>query len=331
MSGTSADGVDAALVRLPVSGPGAELLAFHCEPYEEQLRTVLLDPAGLGPAGLARLDAAVADVFIRAARSCMGETPCDLAGSHGQTLVHLPGEATLQVGDGCRLAEALQVNVVSDFRQAHLARGLGGAPLSPLFDALLFPPGRAVLNLGGTANLTLLEEGADPTGWDLGPANGLSDRVVRSNGLGEMDTEGSSAAKGTVDEALLAIWLDDPALAPTGAPHSMDTAEVCGRLQAAAPPDSQVTDLLATAAALTARLTARALAGADGIEELLLCGGGVHNRALTAAIEEAVSPLPVHTTAERGIDPDAREAIGMAVLARERLAGRSPMGKVSAP
>ncbi len=335
MSGTSADGVDAAAVELGDGRP--RLLAYVSRPYPDALRRLVLaaaSDAALGAHELARLHAALGDEYAATARAladALGALP-DCVAVHGQTIAHYPGEgATLQLGDASRVATALGVPVVSDFRSADVALGGQGAPLVPFADHLLFADGtpRAVLNLGGIANLTLLptERAADVTAFDTGPGNMVIDELARAGG-DELDRDGVAAARGRVLDGPLARALTQPYFTRR-APKSTGREEFGGAFTQAFLRDARAAggsldDAIATATALTAESIARALAAetSPGIRwrELLVAGGGARNPTLLAALA-ARTGLRLRATAELGVPAEAREAMAFAILGAYRLRG----------
>ena len=342
MSGTSLDGVDAAVVRLDGSGAGlsVEALGFVSRPYAPALRDALAACAEVATSDVrmvsqlhARLGGAFADVVREAlADAGLAAGALDLVGSHGQTVHHVPLAAdcagvptrsTLQIGSPAVLAAGLGAPVVADFRAGDLALGGQGAPLAPYLDRALFADDtetRALLNLGGIANVTVLAPGRPAVAWDTGPANMVIDAVVRARTDLPYDRGGRIAAAGTPDDALLAALLADPYYAEP-APKStgrerFGTAFV-GRLLAA---DLSTEDAAATATALTARTVADAVRP-TGAARVIASGGGVHNPALMRTLADALAPIPVETTAAYGLDPDAKEAVLFAVLAHEWVGG----------
>ncbi len=340
LSGTSADGIDVALVRFEGSGDelAHEVLAFETRPFEEGLgRRVrsILDGEFLGLAQVAELSRDLGIALGAAARSTADRhgLGLDLVGSHGQTVYHHDGRApggrsTLQLGDGDHVAEASGAWVVSDFRQRDLAAGGEGAPLLALVDPLLFPGERnlAVLNLGGIANLTFLgESGAQgPLSFDVGPAGSLLDGLARRR-LGQpYDRDGAKASGGRADLSLVEAALDHPFF-DLGPPKSTgrDTFGAAW-VEAFALRAEHLSseDLLATAVEIVARSVSQAcerfLPGSP--REVVVCGGGVHNRCLWAALERVLG-VPVRSSATHGLDPDAREAIAFAVLAAWNVLG----------
>ena len=340
MSGTSLDGVDAAVVRLDGTGAGlaVETLGFHSRPYEPALRDALaacVEAATSDVRMVSQLHARLGDVFADVAeqalaRAGLGRGDLDLVGSHGQTVQHVPEpedcagvptRSTLQIGSPAVLAARLGALVVADFRAGDLALGGQAAPLAPALDRALFAhptETRALLNLGGIANVTVLAPGEDPVAFDTGPANMVLDALVRRlTGL-PYDRGGRIAAAGTPDRALLARLLADPyyALPPpksTGREHF--GTDFVDRLLASG---LGTEDVVATAAALTAETVAGAVRQhGGGAARVIASGGGVHNDALMAMLADALAPVPVETTAAYGLDPDAKEAVLFAILAHE--------------
>jgi anhydro-N-acetylmuramic acid kinase len=358
LSGTSADGVSVALVRIRGAGPLArvEVVEFGTRPYPRALRASLLRAPGLEAPQLAHLSLEVADAFVRAVRSVAGRwRRIDLLGSHGQTVFHGGSRGTLQIGEADRIAEGLRVAVVSDFRQRDVAAGGEGAPLTPYADFVLFGRrrGRAVLNLGGIANLTILGSSLDDVrGFDTGPGNMVLDGLLQAatGGRKRYDAGGRLALRGRVLEPLLAWMLSHPYLRrrPPKSTGREEFGEPYVRALLARAPRARLEDLLATAAEFTAACVAlsirRFVPDSRRPGEVLLAGGGVRNAALEKALRRRLSPARVGSTAEAGLDPLAREAVAFAILANDALAGLPtnlpavtgarravPLGKFSLP
>ena len=337
ISGTSADGIDVALASFD-SAP--RLHAALTQPYPQELRLRILELAqGDGHIALdelGALDVEIAHRFADAASSLLrregvAATAVTALGSHGQTVRHRPLQQppyTLQLGEPNVIAELTGIATVADFRRRDMAAGGQGAPLAPAFHAAMLPHDgrtRVVLNLGGIANITILAPAAAVTGFDTGPASCLLDAWAQQHLGTPFDKDGAFAASGRVDADLLADLLDDPYFA---APPPKSTGRevfhrswLQQRLRGStlAPADVQ-----ATLVALTARSVAGAVREhAREASEMLVCGGGVHNPALMAAIAAELAPMPVVSTATLGIDPDFVEAMLFAWLARERVGGRA--------
>jgi len=335
ISGTSADGIDAALVSF--DGGSAKLALARTYAYPDTLRTRVLalakSRASIALDDYGRLDVEIGGCFAHAAIALLREVRIDPAavaaiGSHGQTICHRPTGAfpfTLQIGDPSVIAERTGIVTVADFRRADVAAGGQGAPLLPALHAATFSDPefpRAILNLGGIANLTMLTPGRDVVGFDTGPANCLLDAwAARHHGTAR-DEGGAWARSGRIDEDLLARWFADPYFA--AAPPKSTGREVFNLdwLDARLPPGIAPVDVQATLLALSARSIADAVqAHGSGTREVFACGGGVHNTALMDALRIELTEMRVDTTAALGLDPDFVEAVGFAWLARARLAG----------
>jgi len=338
MSGTSMDGIDAALVDFSSLRP--RILGTHKEPYPAALQKQLAaamqleDPLGQD---LSPLDEETGQCFARAANRLlelagMESSAIRAIGSHGQTLRHEPGAAqpySLQTGSPGVIANATRIDVVADFRRADIEAGGQGAPLVPAFHRAVFASpaeDRVVLNIGGIANITVLP--ADParpvTGFDTGPGNTLMDHWAQRHLDTAMDVDGQWAASGTPDQALLARLLQDPYF---NRPPPKSTGPEYFNLDWLSSQTGGATiapaDLQATLCELTAASIAKAIGRhAPGTKRLLVCGGGIHNRALMRRLQETLKALEPESTAAHGIDPDWVEAAAFAWLARQRLAGQ---------
>lgn len=338
ISGTSMDGIDAVLVDFEPDVP--RLLASRCTAYPEPLRTRLLALAAPDWRGnldeLASLDLAVGEHLAEAAISLL--TECNVLssqvyaiGSHGQTVRHRPQAErpfTVQIGDPNRIAERTGITTVADFRRRDMAAGGEGAPLVPAFHTAVLADEnekRAVLNLGGIANLTLIpsRDVRLVTGFDVGPANTLLDRWAERH-LGQPRDEGGSwAQRGHESPALLQALLSDPyfRLPPpksTGPEYfnlAWLTAKAGAIMDTLTPKDVQATLVALTAESVAAAVT-------ESVDTLLVCGGGVHNKSLMARLENALPDHKVVSTAALNLDPDWVEAMAFAWLARETLAAR---------
>lgn len=340
ISGTSADGIDAALVRFEGDDAHAPpMLAFgRTYPWDPALRARLVElgqhAAALSLDEVGELDVRIGRAFAQAANAALeaaGIARGTIAaiGSHGQTLRHRPqGEFayTLQLGDPSSIAERCGVRVVADFRRRDVAAGGHGAPLVPAFHSATLHAereDRAVLNLGGIANVTLLPATGAVRGFDTGPANGLMDAWCLRHIGTSFDAGGAFAARGRIDAALLARLLDEPwfALPP---PKSTGRDQFhLGWVESKLRGDEAADDVQATLLALSVRSIVAALrATQPDTQRVIACGGGVHNTALMAALGEALPGVIVESSAAHGLDPDYVEAMAFAWLARETLAGR---------
>lgn len=340
MSGTSLDGIDAALVRIRPNrrSYAVDLLNFMTCPFEERLLQRLqavLPPNAGSVAAVAELHHDLGLAFAQAARLAESDMPIDYIASHGQTIWHA-GErgVTLQIGDPFVIRETTQTTVCYDFRSADCAAGGHGAPLVPYVDALMLgseEEDRVAVNIGGIANLTILPKGAGPydvTAFDSGPGNMLIDVFVRSRTGGEMtfDRGGALASAGSVDTETLAAMLQDPYFA-LAAPKSTGRERFGAQfLQAHASRLSALSleDGAATLTALTAQTLAQAIASnASGDSRVLVSGGGAHNRALMAALQERLPQMRVERSDVMNVHTDAKEAIAFALLGYETLRGRA--------
>ena len=343
MSGTSLDGVDAALVESDDSeGPMRELAFAHL-PFDPALRTELLALNAPGPDELHRAALAgnsLSRVYARAVAQLMAEaglsaTQVDALGAHGQTVRHRPREFdrvgyTLQLLNGSLLAELTGVDVVCDLRSRDLAAGGIGAPLVPAFHAAVFArAGRdvAVLNLGGIANLTLLPAAGAVGGFDCGPGNVLMDLWTQRHRQQPYDENGQWAASGRVESRLLHALLAEPFMSmapPKSTGRDLFNAPWLDARLAAAGADLPVADIMATLAEFTARGAADALrATLPAVQTLLVCGGGAFNAHLLSRLGRLVpAGVEVRSTESEGAAPDRVEALAFAWLAREHLARR---------
>jgi len=334
ISGTSRDGVDAALVTFSDGAP--QVRTALCRPYPHTLAE-RLDAAlatGRRPATAVReeLDKALSTHFANTALDLLREAGVEAGrvaaiGSHGQTVWHQPDgprPESIQLGDPAGIARRTGIVTVGDFRRADVEAGGQGAPLAPLLHRALFRPetgARVVLNLGGIANVSVLDADGRVSGFDTGPANCLLDAWIRRCRGEAFDRDGRWAAGGRPDAAALDRLLADPWFARPG-PKSTGTEHfnltwVQGRLGALPEP----ADLQATLAELTAVSIADAI-GPLAPADVLVCGGGVHNADLLRRLGRRLPGIPLRSTATCGLDPDWVEAVLFAWLARERLAGR---------
>lgn len=333
LSGTSRDGVDAVLVNF--SHGSMEILHALCTPYPPAIKLTLdqLLETGAPPSeDLANLlDENLGRFFARVAQNLVRETGMEMRdiraiGSHGQNVWHQPGgenPVTIQLGKGELIAHNTGTTVVADFRSADVKAGGQGAPLAPLFHRNLFhskKEDRAVLNLGGIANLTILPTQGGVTGFDCGPGNCLMDGWTNRHLQSDYDDSGRWAAKGRVVPELLEHLLSDPYFEQaspksTGLEHfSMTWLENKLSNTTAAEVDIQ-----ATLAELSAISISRSLGKTGLPRRLLVCGGGVHNAFLLRRIVAALPDVIIESTARHGADPDWVEGLLFAWLARERL------------
>jgi anhydro-N-acetylmuramic acid kinase len=352
MSGTSADGVDVAMVRL--TGRRARMhfeLIAHCAfPYPAAVREAVLramNAQSIAVSELARLNFLLAEIYADCVRRTMQKAglSCELVGCHGQTIYHQGSAAkylghdiacTWQIGDGSVLAGRLGVPVVSDFRPADMAAGGLGAPLVPFLDLLVFRHarrGRIVQNIGGIGNLTAIPAAGraeQVRAFDTGPGNMVIDAVCEELFGKAFDAEGKLAAKGNVLGAVLVELMKNPFFRRKG-PRTAGREEFgreyvreflkrCGR--------ADKYDILATATALTARsigLAVRTLLKKDRYHDLFVSGGGTRNRTLMEMISGEVAEfgIDVLLTDAAGVPSQAKEAVAFAVLAYQTWHGEA--------
>lgn len=344
MSGTSADGVDVALVRLTGQGLRTrfELIRHRSFSYPAAVRETVLqamNAPAIAVSELARLNFRLAEIYADCVRRTvrLAQVECDLVGCHGQTLYHQGARSTFlgkkiactwQIGDGSVLAGRLGVPVVSDFRPADMAVGGLGAPLVPYLDMLVFrhaKRGRIVQNIGGIGNLTAIPAGAQATevrAFDTGPGNMVMDAICETLFGKPFDGRGSLAAKGTVLDAIVTEQMKLPFFHRSG-PRTAGREEFgreyvteflrhCG----SAPKH----DILATATALTTRSIGdaiRRLSKHNLYNDLFVSGGGTQNLTLMKMLREEVNALGIKVlpTDAVGVPSQAKEAIAFALLA----------------
>ena len=338
MSGTSMDGIDAALVAIEQGAP--RLLASHQHHWpdavREQLRAFSTDqPQSLDAFG--ELDAQAGEIFADAvlallAKSNTAATAVTAIGSHGQTLRHGPNHRfpfTLQIGDPNRIAQRTGIPTVADFRRRDIAAAGQGAPLVPAFHHACFASAvedRIIVNIGGIANLTcLLAHENTVTGFDTGPGNRLLDDWIRLQQGKQFDADGAWAASGSIYQPLLDALLADAyfSQAPpksTGSDYfHLDWLRntAASMLASISAVDVQATLLELTAVSISNALSHCAPQGAA----IFLCGGGAHNVQLQRRLRALLPDSRIATTAALGIDPDWVEAAAFAWLAYRTLAG----------
>jgi anhydro-N-acetylmuramic acid kinase len=339
MSGTSVDGIDAALVELTgtPTQPQVQLLAGKTYDYDPALRSQILavcDGAALSMADLADLDDAIATAFAQAAMAIgQGFDAVDLIGSHGQTVFHRPPTEQLgytqQLGRGALIAHLTGIETVSNFRVADIALGGQGAPLVPPVDvALLSHPthDRAVQNIGGIGNvafLPALDRPAAFSGFDTGPGNVLLDLAVTqlSQGTQTYDADGAWARSGVIHPDLVAQWLTHPYFQRS--PPKSTGRELFGEIfwqqcwQAATAAAMAPADLLASLTEFTALSIVQSYQSflPRMPQQVLLCGGGSRNGFLRSRLQCHLPEAEILTTTAVGVDADCKEAIAFAILA----------------
>jgi anhydro-N-acetylmuramic acid kinase len=344
MSGTSADGVDAALMRLEGVGPDTrwKMLHFIMTPYLPDLRRRMLNLMHADAAEICRMNFLIGRVFGEATLALAKDaririSEVDAIGSHGQTAYHIDSNgdrATLQIGEAAVIAEMTGCVVVSNFRARDIAAGGRGAPLVPFADYVMFRHPqkiRAMQNIGGIANVTILPPKLnDVTAFDTGPGNGLIDEAVRivTNGKMDYDKDAAVAERGKVNGQMLEQLLSHPYFSQS--PPKSTGKETFGRefVQAllAKYPRVAPEDLVATLTRFTAESIARAYAQfvlpKYDVAEIYVSGGGAHNPAIMRHLSERLAPIGVKTTDELGMPVDAKEAAAFAILANQTICGQ---------
>jgi anhydro-N-acetylmuramic acid kinase len=351
MSGTSADGIDAAAVEFSTAaGPlSIRMLASLSLPYPAAVRLRLFDcfEQRAGVREICLLHARIGELFADAAQQLRDQLPgtrLDFVASHGQTVWHEPNPAgepappglegargTLQLGDPARIAARLGVPVVSNFRQQDLAVGGQGAPLVPFVDQLLFGSATenlAIQNLGGIGNVTYLPAGGGPDAvlaFDTGPANAWIDAaaVLASGGTESCDRDGRLAAAAPPDPVLLQRLMAEPYLAVS--PPKSTGRELFGaaRVRRLWDEGCRGPALVSTLTQFTVESIALAYRRWLGpVSVVVLGGGGAHNPELRRRLAVALAPMAIRTHEEYGFDGDAKEALAFAVLGFETLHGR---------
>lgn len=328
MSGTSADAIDAAAVDFSAAN-GLALAATHSHPLSEELRARISDVSSGALDQLDDVKQLEVDLSIEFSHctqeiiNLLNDKPVAI-GCHGQTVRHRPELGfTVQLADGAIIAQSTQTPVVVDFRSADVALGGQGAPLVPAFHHEFFSSSsedRAVVNIGGIANVTLLSSDGRVIGFDSGPGNTLMDRWIQLHQDNRWDHNGAWAKTGVVDEALLFSLQQDPYFSrkppkSTGLEYfNLDW------LNAFLKGDERPCDVQAALCALTAHaVTDDILEFLPEVKKIYLCGGGALNTQLKELIQTKIDRAEVSTTADLGVDPKWVEAIAFAWLARQRI------------
>lgn len=339
MSGTSLDGLDIALVEQ--GEHSTTLLASHYIPMPAGLRGDLLALCSSGPDEIAR-GACAENAWVRLAADGIREllqqqklSPAQIRaiGSHGQTVRHEPQRGfTVQIDNPALLAELTGIDVIADFRRRDVAAGGQGAPLVPAFHQALFgnQRQRAVLNIGGFSNVSLLAPGEPVRGFDCGPGNVLLDSWIHHQRGEAYDRDGAWAASGRVNAELLQRFLADEFFATRG-PKSTGRERFnlpWLQVKLGEGPAIPAEDVQATLLELSAHSIAESLLHAQpGCEEVLVCGGGAFNPTLMARLAAHLPKARVASTTEYGVAPEWMEAMAFAWLAHrllERLPGNCP-------
>lgn len=370
MAGTSGDGLDIAYCEVCTAEKRLRNILAATYEYPQPLREYLLDVAEIGEARLGELIALsqtlgrfYADSVLEFCRVNRIEfSEIDLIGSHGQTIAHLatpvsfleqPVRGTLQLGEAEIVAKTIGAVTVSDFRSADIAVGGSGAPLTPIYHQLRFAEdgrNKIIVNVGGIANVTLLQGTLSVVATDTGPGNCLADSLMRRYYQRPYDAGGKMAAQGEVSRELLEAICRQQAFSGRH-PRSHDRKEILEVLESDEVrrmiAQSRPNDVIATATGATAHLIKMAveeLAADTGFTDILVCGGGAHNRTLMVLLADEFPAADVSTTEDLGSNPDFVEAEAFAYLANlclDSIAGNIPqvtgaarhvvMGKISQP
>ena len=337
ISGTSIDAIDAVLVdfaQLPL-----RLLATHSEPIPAEIKLQLHELCSPGPDEINRmgaLDVQVGKLFATACQSLLQKTNISsndilAIGSHGQTIRHQPGfnhPFTLQIADPNVIAEMTGITTIADFRRRDMASGGQGAPLVPAFHNYFFRSNnidRVILNIGGIANVTILpaNPAAPITGFDTGPGNTLLDAWIRLQKNQACDINGEWARSGTLNTKLLETLLSDNYFQQTPPKSTGREYFNLTWLKEKLPAEIAAVDVQRTLTEFTARSILQAIKNfGPKSGQILLCGGGIHNRFLFECLQHNSNDYSLHSSSEFGIDPDWMEAIAFAWLAKQTLLGK---------
>ncbi|MGC8716807.1 MAG: anhydro-N-acetylmuramic acid kinase [bacterium] len=347
MSGTSADGVDASIVKIIGHSVNSkiELLHYYHYEYPKEIKELILKLFDLDTADIpliSGMNFLIGEVFAQVAleaikRAGLSKSDVDIISSHGQTIFHSPypqrlGDfkvrSTLQIGEGAVIAEKTGITTICDFRVRDIAAGGQGAPLVSFADWILFTSQtltRGVLNIGGIANITILPQNAtidDIMAFDTGPGNMVIDEIINiiTNGLMRFDKDGYIASMGNIDEELLEIALEHPYF---GLPIPKTTGrEVFGKSFARNIYESGKAlglsneDIVATITTLTSRTISEAIRFFN-VEEVIVGGGGAYNKTLIRMIRGELPDVKIKTHEDFGIPNQAKEALAFAILANE--------------
>lgn len=344
MTGTSADGVDAALVSASDTSPNSpKVLATRFHPYPSSLQKQIIALAHQNAIEFDAYFKLDKDIAIELATAVHGLLQQEnltaehiaFVGSHGQTIRHRPEPEhnyTVQIGDANTLTALIGIDVITDFRKADMAHAGQGAPFAPFFHEKVFlETGKTtvVLNLGGIANITILHMGSPTTGFDTGPANALMDDWIKLNKNEKFDTHGQWASTGTVDKQLLSTLFSDRYFSKkppksTGREY-FNTEWIASHL-----PEKKLkaADVQATLCELSALSISEAIKNSTReCSQIFLCGGGIENRELVRRLKRHLPETKFCDTEEAGIDPNFMEALLIAWLAHRydlKLAGNLP-------
>lgn len=350
ISGTSADGVDSAIVEIHGFGinTSISLIDFATYPYPSEILQRLLKlfaPSTCSIEEICEMNFILGNFFAQSAlniieKSGLRPHEIDLIGSHGQTICHLPDRvprSTLQIAEPSVISNVTGIVTVADFRVADVAVGGNGAPLVPYVDYLLLrhkQKNRAIQNIGGISNVTFLPANCrdeDIIAFDTGPGNMIIDELARiiTNGQKNYDINGEMASKGTINESLLNDMLSDPFIhrppPKTAGRENFGSHFTQKLLEKATRLGISAYDIMATATAFTVESIYEnyriSILERYNLHEIIISGGGLHNLTLMNMLKQRFHPIPVKNIEEFGISSDAKEAIAFAILANETLNG----------
>lgn len=336
MSGTSLDGIDAVLVRF--ENEQVAVIESICSPLSSNIKDEiksLINPTENEINRLIALDVQLANIFSGTVKQLLDKAnikkeQISAIGSHGQTIRHLPTSdfpSTLQIGDANIIAETSGITTVADFRRRDMAAGGQGAPLVPAFHKQIFrhkKKNRVILNLGGIANITILpaDKNKPATGFDTGPANTLMNHWIQQQENKNYDESGIWAKSGDINEDFLKELLIDEyfKLMPpksTGTEY-FNPAWLSKKLSEF--PFLAAKDVQASLAAFTATTISAAInEHASETEEIIICGGGVHNDYLIKLLKQCLPNIDINSSVNYGVDPDYVEATAFAWLAKQTM------------
>ncbi len=334
MSGTSADGIDAVLVDFGHAQP--KLVHAYYYTFPAALRQTILGLCEPGMDEIKRmgdLDIVLGNTFADVVQTLLQESQIAAKqvraiGCHGQTIRHYPDRGfTLQIGDPNIIAAKTHIMTIADFRRRDMAHGGQGAPLVPAFHQAVFAKeqyNRAVVNIGGIANVTLLfDDGSKILGFDTGPGNTLLDAWIERHLQQRYDKEGAWASQGTINPVLLEKLLADSYF-------RLQSPKSSGReyfnltwLEKYLPPSLSPVDVQRTLVALTAQSIVSAIQHYFPQGEMIICGGGIHNHLMIDHIKTNAPSFSVRSSHDYGIDPNLVEAIAFAWLAKQTLLGQT--------